>query len=468
MHYPYVEEFAAFLADRAGLDRIVLLDGGRDKAVSPAYDYSGAGSAFEGANPGTRPQWEHVGVGSEGAGLTGVVLDGIDDAVVVCCGVLEWLGDPRPLVRELAQVARRAPFVLLVTPDRARSNGVQHQGPPPAPRRAREWTVDELVGFLCAEGFPAPVLAGFTIDSRHHCAKSAAVVLGGRYVTMDKYAPAARAVAVVTVYNELDVLPEVLTHLLAQGLDVHVVDNWSTDGSYEFVRQLSACDPRISLERFPDKPIHADYEWAQLLDHAASWAAASGYDWIVHNDADELRYSPWPGVTLLQGISFVAQLGFSALDFTVIDFRFATGDSQLEPPYESSMSLFDFGRRPGHFTQIKAWRQQAGVPVDLTSSGGHDATFTTRRVFPLKFLTKHYPLRTKKQAERKIFRDRLPRVAREQSERGWHTQYERFRGKDIEGWDPACLISWYEPMFSAEYLLERLSGIGIARCTENV
>ena len=44
---------------------------------------------------------------------------------------------------------------------------------------------------------------------------------------------------VVPVYNERDVIEETIDRLLRQRLRVHVIDNWSDDGSYEAVQGLT-------------------------------------------------------------------------------------------------------------------------------------------------------------------------------------------------------------------------------------
>ena len=129
--------------------------------------------------------------------------------------------------------------------------------------------------------------------------------------------------------------------------------------------------------------------------------------------------------------------------------------------YQAQLNFFEFGRRPGHFSQIKG-RRNTGGEVNLTDSGGHDATFVDRRVFPLKFLLKHCPLRSIAQAERKIVKDRLPRFAQERQMRGWRTRYDAFKDRpQVEGWSRHQLIAWHNVLFFSESLVERLSGVGL-------
>lgn len=101
--------------------------------------------------------------------------------------------------------------------------------------------------------------------------------------------------------------------------------------------------------------------------------------------------------------------------------------------------------------------------MNLAESGGHDVQFAGRRIYPLKFLLKHYPLRNRAQAERKVFQERAPRASRERRERGWHTHYDALiQSNEIAGWRAHDLIPCQAHYFSSEFLVEWLSQIGLA------
>jgi hypothetical protein len=73
--------------------------------------------------------------------------------------------------------------------------------------------------------------------------------------------------------------------------------------------------------------------------------------------------------------------------------------------------------------QINCWKRLPEVRVDLATHGGHEVTFPKRSVFPIRFLLRHYPIRSQEHGERKIFRERLPRFLPEERAIGWHRQY---------------------------------------------
>jgi hypothetical protein len=99
--------------------------------------------------------------------------------------------------------------------------------------------------------------------------------------------------------------------------------------------------------------------------------------------------------------------------------------------------------------------------------GGHGLRFEGRRVYPFKFLLKHYPVRSQKHGEKKVFRERKARWNLKERAKGWHVHYDSVQ----EGHAflrPASEHSLFEEHdFNQTYLVERLSGIGVLRAKIN-
>jgi hypothetical protein len=152
-------------------------------------------------------------------------------------------------------------------------------------------------------------------------------------------------------------------------------------------------------------------------------AATLDADWFIHHDADEFRESPWPGVTLRESLRRVEAAGYTAVDFEVLHFWPTDADTDAldvrgRMPYHEPA-------RPWDEVQIKCWKK-TGQPVDLVSSGGHEVVFEGRRVFPIPFLLRHYPIRSQAHGERKVFQERRARFKPSERARGWHVQYDQF------------------------------------------
>lgn len=463
IYQPHVYELLIFLARRAGVRRIIDIGCGSAKKLIPLqHDFdlicidntNALALARQVVPTATFLEWNLE------FGLPDIIDNFIDDSIIVCADVIEHLSNPVPLANALAQLQPRCHYQLISTPDRTRARGLLDKGPPSNPAHVREWSADEFGCFLIDCGFPRRILIGHTINTDIHCAKITTLAIAGREGIWPIKESRLRIAAVINVFNEIDILSEVVEHLVRQGVEVHLVDNWSTDGSFELAQSLKENGLCHRVLRYPESPSN-EYEWAKLLHHTSSYAASLDADWIIHHDADEIRSCPWDGVTLAEALTHVDNLGYNAVDFTVLNFRYLLSDKNQKAPYEMSLNWFEFGRRPGHFMQIKAWKN-SGYSVDLETSGGHEAIFESRRVYPLKFLLKHYPLRYPSQACRKVFNERFPRIEDERVQRGWHTQYDEFRGQhDVPGWEKRDLLPWHAHFFNSEYLVERLSGIGI-------
>lgn len=219
-----------------------------------------------------------------------------------------------------------------------------------------------------------------------------------------------RPLAIVATYNDRDIIRQTVSKLLHDGFDVHAIDNWSDDGGFELLQELALFRTNLTVERFPEGGPDRYFEWGAILDRKDEIARRHPGRWIVHHDSDEIRAAPWPGVSFRAALYVAERAGFNAIDFTVCDFRPVDDRFMEDADPEVALPFFEFGRQPGHFVQCKAWRQPA-ESVNLRGSGGHEARFEGRRIFPYKFLLKHYPLRNPGQARRKIFTKRQGRFS---------------------------------------------------------
>ena len=195
--------------------------------------------------------------------------------------------------------------------------------------------------------------------------------------------PQFRVLAVIPAFNEADVIYHSIGALIAEGVDVYLIDHESTDGTAEAARPWLDRG-LVHIERFPEDAGYPERNrremvWRDILSRVQDVSEMVSADWYVFSNADEFRESPWPGVTLAEGLREVGELGYNAVNFELFDFRpvddsFVPGDD----PRNTSATM----KGPCHydFSQIKAWKCQPG-PVDLVPHGGHDLLFDGKRVF---------------------------------------------------------------------------------------
>ena len=278
--------------------------------------------------------------------------------------------------------------------------------------------------------------------------------------------------AIATTYNEADVVEDLIARLRADAIRVHLIDNWSTDATFDLATRRAAQDPGVVVERFPAEGPTPYFELERLLTRVEDVAHASGADWVVNHDADEVRESPWDGVSLRRGLYCVEHFGFTCVDHTVMNFRpvdeswedhlaDAGGTRAAGRRLVEGFRWFEFGVHPAIFRQQRAWTPQP-PPVRIAAAGGHDATFPGRRVFPYRFILRHYPIRSSTHGRRKVLRERQGRWSPEERAKGWHVHYDEYGESSEFVWDPSGLHRFTTLAdLDQRLLVERLSGAGL-------
>ena len=341
--------------------------------------------------------------------------------------------------------------------------------------RLKAWMAVAPAGIVTACGDRQPPVhrlrrrlekAGLTVDfagladDTETGERVAVVILAGEESSRPTAAPPDfRVVAIMPVFNEADIIVPSLESLIQEGLDVYLLDNWSTDGTERLASRLLG---RGLLE---DRKVSG--RWASTLydlrstlqedcrDRPTRFEA----DWIVINDADEMRCSPWPGVTLRDAIYAVDQRGFNAIDYTNIIFE-PTDDDFRDGASLGHFRHFRFGSgtlAPSENQQLEAdgrtWSTSSNPAATKCASTGAGS-------FPSSFFSSTTQFDRSDKASERVFRERKPRYSDEERALGWHVHYDQIQESESFLRDPATLIEFDEKRFSEEFLIERLSGIG--------
>jgi SAM-dependent methyltransferase len=77
----------------------------------------------------------------------------LSGAVVISADVIEHLIRPELLLRKLKTALELVSAVVISTPERDLTWGVNNPGPPPNKGHVREWAIGEFASFLASEGF---------------------------------------------------------------------------------------------------------------------------------------------------------------------------------------------------------------------------------------------------------------------------------------------------------------------------
>lgn len=381
-------------------------------------------------------------------------------AVVVCADLIQRLPDPTCLLILLGECYRRGAIVITSTTDRVRSHGQGHRGPPPNASHVREWTLEEYAALLGRYGIP-PLFSGYTLNNNHRQELNTIVTLHDRTV-VDRGIPHRRPLAIMSAFNEEDVIAEVMDDLVHQGCDVVAIDNWSTDATWQIMKSCQEKHPgNVTLERFPADGGSNLYEWEKILRRKEEIAAAHAGRWIIHTDADEVRRSPFPGMTLSQALKLAEESGANRVAFNLVDFRPVTDAPYRSGTLAEAFTHFEFGSKPAHYWQIKGWLQ-GSERVDLAGSGGHAAKFDGAKDYPYRFLLRHYPIRSVAQGRKKVIEDRQKRWSPQERDRGWHKHYDGFGPASMFQWNPNELLR-FDQDFWRDYGLPIMTDIAERR-----
>lgn len=455
VHQPEAYDVVRYLLEVTGCDTVIDIGCGSGRKLRALPAAHAVGVDF-GANIGfCRSKYPDFGEWVEAdlsdpsarrvAGYAG------PNAIVICSDVVEHMPDPTQLLHLLEDCYRKGAIVITTTPDRVRVRGADHAGPPPNEAHVREWELDEYASVVAEAGLDL-TFAGYTVNNTQARELKTILTISDpdvsiRAITRNHKRP----LAILAAFNEVDILGEIVADWLQQGCDLHLIDNWSTDGTWELARRLAAANPgRIVIERFPAKSM-STYEWVPLLNRKADIAAQYPGRWIIHTDADEVRRSPFPDISLSDAFDLVEQAGATRVDFRVINFQPSPTTDAKRGSVQQSLRKFSFGTRPGHLRQFKAWLQ-GSARVDLASTGGHEALFAGAVDFRYKFLLKHYPLRSQEHAIRKVEEERHGRRSLFEAEvLGFHGQYSQLAERGYIFDPKADLMPWDDRTFWKDY-----------------
>jgi hypothetical protein len=462
-HQPDVYPFAAYLGEKFGCTHVIAT--GRPTAgdllhVYPQFEISGIVSDADVDSYRERYGFANwLAVDWKTQGDTRLPDDILKRAIIVCTGVLEEVDSPISLLKNLKRWLEQAPVCILTLADRTFANGSNGtEG-----RNQCSWNQAELAEQLQAEGLKVEFIGLTASDSASYQKQTFIAVItnnaAGRPLEL-RVPSDFRVVAFMAAYNEADIIVQSIRKWTDQGVAVHVLENWSTDATFDLVRQLESQLP-VTVERFPRSGPSDFFDWGAMLERIEELSGEISADWFVRRGADEVLQPPWPGLSYKEALYLVDQAGFNCVDHTIIEFQPVDDGFKAGTDHEAYFKHFDF-KHLSHRFQRKAWKNY-GQPISTIPSAGHDVVFAGRRVYPFKFLLKHYSFRSQKHGEQKVFQDRRARWNPAERARGWHIHYDAVQ----EGHQFVRATSdqefFEESEFNRTYLVERLSGIGVDR-----
>ncbi|HEX3562542.1 MAG TPA: glycosyltransferase [Solirubrobacterales bacterium] len=226
-----------------------------------------------------------------------------------------------------------------------------------------------------------------------------------------------RAVVMLSVHNEVDILREVIDNLIDQKLEVVALDNGSNDGAYEICASYRDRG-QIVLDRWEPQGI----DLGRLTRRLYGMALKGGADWLLWSDGDELLQAVDPGRTLREVIEEADGEGSNLIQFDRFDFFMTDRDEESEPSVPARLRHYSW---QGDFN-YRAWRYVPGIRAE--PSLAHLPFFpdgVPYRIHPRKQVLRHYPYRSPAQARAKLESMVGKFRTDNASLRGWQHRYVR-------------------------------------------
>jgi len=203
-----------------------------------------------------------------------------------------------------------------------------------------------------------------------------------------------KIVCMLGVLNDEDIIREVIEHLIAQGLELVVLDNGSTDKTFEICKEY--LDKGIlSLKKIQT----SWFKWDLILRILYDLAIEQSPDWVIRSDADEFLESDQPGITLKDAITKIDSEGYNLIQFDRFDFFMTDEDNTSEKSIRKKMPYYSC---QGDFL-YRAWMYKPGITIG--DAEGHFPIFPEGdcyKIAPNKLVLRHYTFRSKEQAEKKM------------------------------------------------------------------
>jgi len=205
-----------------------------------------------------------------------------------------------------------------------------------------------------------------------------------------------KVIGMLPVFNDEDIVEEVIEHLISQGIELVVLDNGSTDDTYKICEKF--LDHGIlELKQFstPTFIYHLGIILRMLYDMALTHSP----DWIIKNDSDELLESGIQGLTLKDAISKIDSNGYNLIQFDRFDFYMTDNDDESTKSIKNKLHYYSCY---GDYL-YRAWKYFPGIRI--SDAGGHVPTFPDGykyKINPQKFVLRHYPYRSVNQVKKKL------------------------------------------------------------------
>ncbi|WP_421319369.1 methyltransferase domain-containing protein [Aeromonas veronii] len=281
----------------------------------------------------------------------------LKDAVVICSDVIEHLSLPERLASNLSYLMKVAGFVIISTPDRIRTRGLYHMGPPENRAHIREWSIQEFYNFMISIDDSNHIMAGFTLDNDLYRERNNIIVVGGVDIpnTNTITSDTVKVKCVIEYVKNSLILNRIIDFysflkfdfifVVRDGLKVDFLSELGDKKvNYIFITDDVFIDEKTVIEMFEPCDDH----------------------WVTFHQSNTIMISPWHDISLPQAFAWLKKQGYSRLAFTSFKF-YKEFDKELRLFSEKEIE-----------TDFSSWAMCGVEKSDLI------------KTYPLNFIVKKY------------------------------------------------------------------------------
>ncbi len=235
----------------------------------------------------------------------------LKDAVVICSDVIEHLSLPERLASNLSYFMKVAGFVIISTPDRIRTRGLYHMGPPENRAHIREWSIQEFYNFMRAIDGSNYIMVGFTLDNDLYREHNNIIAVGGADVpnTNCITSDTVKVKCVIEYVKNSVILSRIINFYSFLKFDFifMVRDGLRVD----FLSELG--NKKADYAVIADDVFLDEKKVIEMTDPC-------GDDWVIFHQSNTIMISPWHDISLPQAFSWLQKQGYSRVAFTSFNF----------------------------------------------------------------------------------------------------------------------------------------------------
>jgi glycosyltransferase involved in cell wall biosynthesis len=222
-------------------------------------------------------------------------------------------------------------------------------------------------------------------------------------------------IAMLEVYNDEDIVEELIQHIKNENLHLVVFDNGSTDDTLNICKKFlnNGIDKLFSIGS-------NSWELSRDLRIQYDLALTLSPDWVIRFDSDEFLETGIKGINLHDGILEADKQGYNIIQFDWFNF-FLTDDDKKEGSTKDRLRYYSWASE----FQFRAWKVAPGIRSEENPHLPIFPDFLKYKIYPKKFVLRHYPFRSKLQAEKKLLA-RLAKIKNKNAEveLGMHFRYK--------------------------------------------